>query len=490
MSAIKKLANETIIYGLSAVTPKVLTLFLTTLYMTNKFGNSDYGTYSELYAYSGIFLAIMVFRLDTAFFRFGSELSKREVNFASSFYILLFISSTISGILYLWADQIAIWSSYVGFEYYIRWIALILWFDAVTTLVFARFRLESRPVRFMFYKIANVVLTITFILFFLEILPRINQSWYTQISSLLGIKKEIDYIFFSNLMASLVVFLLLLPELFRYRMVGERSLIKPILLYSAPLVIVSVAAVVNQSGAAIFLKYFLDFDLDANKAVSGSYMAVAKIALGMNLFTTAFSYAVEPYFFRQHAEDPDKKEVYGVIALAYSVAGSVIVLSTYLFADIIVKVFGQSYRDAIDIVPYLLYGFYFLGLYYNVAIWYKLSNKTGYGALISLISMIVTIGLSILLIPKYGYIASAVTSMICYLIMVLLAYFIGQKKYPIHYPVSKILLILGVLTLSVLVGYSIDHWPINVYAAQLLKILILTIYCIWLLRFKKDLVEV
>jgi O-antigen/teichoic acid export membrane protein len=451
------------------------------VYITYKFKDtSDYGTFSELYTYSGVLLALMVFRLDTAFFRFGAKKESKDTVFSTSFVLLLSISTFISTLIFFNAEWLSRLIDYQGFIYYIQWFAWILWFDAITALIFARFRLDSRPIRFMFYKIANVLLTIFFILFILEILPRIDSEMYQNISNLLGVKKEIDYVFFANLLASGIVFFMLIPEFLKYKFNFDRSIISKMFKYSIPLVIVGIASVINQSGAAIFLKYLLGGDYNANKEISGVYMAAMKLALLLNLFTVAFNYAAEPFFFNQHASNPDKKEIYGQVAFAYTLVGGIVVIATYFSLDGLALLLGENYRNGIEIVPYLLLGFYFLGLYYNFSIWYKLSDNTIYGAIISIIAMFVTFSLSFWLIPSIGQFGAAIAALACYTVMAFLGYAIGQKKYPIPYPIYDILKNIVLVILLMIASYFLRISIENNVLLTLIHFLLLMLYLCYL----------
>jgi O-antigen/teichoic acid export membrane protein len=276
-------------------------------------------------------------------------------------------------------------------------------------------------------------------------------------------------VFFANLLASGIVFLMLIPEFLKYKFNFDSSIIGKMLAYATPLVIVAIASVINQSGAAIFLKYLLGPDFNANKEVSGVYMAAMKLALLLNLFTVAFNYAAEPFFFNQHAANPDKKEIYGQVAFAYTLVGGIVVIGTYFSLDILVNLLGENYRGGVQIVPFLLLGFYFLGLYYNFSIWYKLSDKTIYGAYISLIAMVATIILSILLIPIIGQMASAIAALVCYLLMAVLGYTLGQKHFPIPYPIKSI-----VMNIFIVIGLLLFSYCLRSYFDN--KLILTTIH--------------
>ncbi len=486
MSTIKKLAGETVIYGISSILPRLLNWLLAFVYLTNRLNNtSDYGTYTELYTFSAILLTIMVFRLDTAFFRFGANKKNRDIIFGSSFILLFIISTLIAGSIFLFSPMIAEALNYKNQVYYVRWFSGILWFEALTALIFSRFRLEGRPLRFMMYKVANILVMIAAIIFFLEILPRVNPETYSSISNYLGIQHEIDYVFFANLISSGFVFLILIPESLKYKLKLDLSVYKKLLWYAAPLVLVGIAAVLNQNGASVFLPRFLPYDYDTNKAISGVFMASVKYALIINLATVAFNYAAEPFFFNQHEKNPNDKTVFGDVAKAYTLCMAIIVLAMYLFQDLLILIMGESFRTESNIIPLLLLGFFFLGLYYNFSIWYKLSGKTMYGAIISSIALFITIGLSITLIPIIGIWAAAIANFTCYFVMAYLGYSMGQKHYPISYPTKDINLIIILMVFCLSLSLVVRLISESLYFLLPVNTIILVVF-IWIIWYKNS----
>jgi O-antigen/teichoic acid export membrane protein len=241
----------------------------------------------------------------------------------------------------------------------------------------------------------------------------------------------------------------MLPEILQIKFKISKPLLSKVFKYSWPLVIVAIAGSVNQSSALIMQKYWLPGTIEENQAMVGIFSAGAKLAILLNLFTTAFNYAAEPFFFNNAARKDDKS-IYGDVALAYTIFASITVLGTYLFIDIVMGLIGSTYREGIIVVPVLLIAFVFLGLYYMVAIWYKLSNNTKIGALVSLLGVLITVGFNYLMLPKYGIMGSAWASLTCYSFMVLVCYQWGKKYSPISYPWKRILLIIFV-TASIVV---------------------------------------
>lgn len=477
MSIIKKLAGETLIYGMASIFPRVLNILMTLVYLTYRFNDTeDYGSYNEMYAYVTIFLTILVYRLDTAYFRFGSRAKDKSKVFSTALIPVIFSAIVIVGIVLFYSQVIADWISYSDRSHYVQWFALIIGFDAVATLFYGKFRLASQPKRFLFFRLANVIMTIIFILLFLEVLPRMAPNVGQTIGKFFGVTKELDFVFLANLLASGSIILFLLPEFIRVKWILDISLLKKMLFYSFPLIIVGLAGNINQAFAIPLQKYFLGADTTANLSDAGLYAAAAKIALLLNLYTVAFNYAAEPFFFNNAKEDKEKK-AYGQVALAFTIVCVIVIISIVTFSGLIQYLVGEQYRASLYIVPWLLFAYFFLGLYYNVAIWFKLSDKTIVGAIISVFGAVITLMVSIYFLPKVGTIASAYAAVITYGFMIVAGYFTGQKYYPIEYPIKKILIyVLVAIVMTVSLVWMRNENNILSTVVGLLYLLTIAIY--------------
>ncbi len=453
MSFVKKLAGETVIYGLSSILPRIIHYLFFTIYITYRFDDTmQYGIYNDLYAYSTIILVIFLFRMDTAFFRFGSRDDDQEKVFGTSLIPVMGIALVGVTVMYFNSGTIARWIEYEHGGYYVKWFAFILGFDAIAGMIYARFRLQSRPYRFLLYKVLNIVITLALVFLFLEILPRLGIQW-------MEVSEPIDYVFIANLIASAAILLLMLPELVKVKWGFDGVLWKKMLVYAFPLVIVGIAGNINQVFAAPLQKFFLGNSVQENLAVAGKYMGPAKIALLLNLFTVAFNYAAEPFFFNNVGKENSEK-AYGQIMHAFTVVAGVAMMGIVCFQEIAILIIGESYRGPQEIIPILLFAYFFLGLYYNISIWYKLSDKTIYGALISVGGAIITLAVSIGFLSKVGYIASAWASLACFSFMMVVGYLLGQKHYPISYPVNRILKLIGLYAV-IMIGSILVKGTIN-----------------------------
>ncbi len=481
------MAGETAIYGLSHIMPRVLNFLVMTVYMTYRFKNpADFGIFSELYSYATIILSLMVFRMDTAYFRYASRdgESKGGLVYETTFGIMALISTFIIVILLLASQPIAEFLGYPNDAHYVRWFAWILALDAYTTLVYARFRLEGRPLRFLMFRVANVLFTVFFVLLFLEVLPRLSPSLLDSIKHLTGVTKELDFVFLSNLLASLLVFIAMVPEMLKMKLDINRGLIKDIMKYSWPLVIIIVAGNINQNIAVPLQQFLLEGSIESKKAVSGIYSAGAKLAILLSLFTTAFNYAAEPFFFNQAAKDK-KYEINGVIAKAFTIFSALVILGTYFYIDLVLLMIGQNYRGGVAVVPVLLYSYLFLGLYYNFSIWYKLADKTLYGAYIAMGGVVVTLIASWILVPTLGMMGSAWASLACFLYMAVSGYTQGQRHFPIAYPTQDLIKYALMTALFLVFAWQVRNVVPNIWLRMTINTVFLGGFVAYILIFEK-----
>ncbi len=350
----------------------------------------------------------------------------------------------------IFRDSLASLLEYANQGIYIIYMLLIIAFDALAAIPFARLRLQKRPYRFAFIKVVNVVMTVLLVVFFLEVCPYLIDHGFPFFTKIYQPENKLDLVIIANVISSGFVLVLLLPLVLQEGLSFDPALLRKMLLYLLPLIIVGVAGVFNQSFAVPFLKYLLPGSNTENLEAAAIFAAAAKLAILMNLFTQAFNYAAEPFFFSK-SRDQDVKETYADVAQAFSLVACVAMLIIALYLDIFKVILAPSYRSGLYIVPVLLLAYWFLGLYYNFSIWYKIEDKTYMGAIISCVGVIITLTIAILLIPDYGMIAMAWAALACYGFMAIASYLTGQRYYPVNYPIGRIILylILTVMTYGV-----------------------------------------
>ncbi|MCB0644490.1 MAG: polysaccharide biosynthesis C-terminal domain-containing protein [Phaeodactylibacter sp.] len=450
MSLIKKLAGETAIYGLSSILSRLLNYVILTFYYTREFADGEYGIVSILFTYTAILLVLFTYRMETAFFRFGSTSGQLDQSFSTASLSIFGTTIILATILLLCRAPLATALNFPDHPEYFTYIIFIIAFDALAVIPFARLRLDNRPIRFAWFKTLHILLNLAFIFLFLEGFP-----WFAEMSGIPPSVFEdgkIGYVFIANLAASLLIFLALLPAYFRITLQFDRVLWRKMIRYAMPLVVVGLAAVINQLIAMPLLENLLPGTLEENRAAVGNYSAASKLAILMSLFTQAFNYAAEPFFFN-HAEREDSQLVYAHVGRAFALVGSVVFLGILLYLDLIKLIIGAEMRGALQIVPILLLAYYFLGWYYNFSIWYKLTDKTHFGMYISLSGVAVTLLLNILLVPNpaFGYTGAALAALACYSLMAGLSYWTGRRYYPIPYAMRQML---GYTVGAVLIYYA------------------------------------
>lgn len=445
MSLVKKLANQTVVYGLGSILPKLLNFIILTPYLTNKFNSVEdqglYAVHGIMYAFVGLLMALLTLRLETTLFRFGSKEGFLEKSYSTALWILFAVSIISCLLIYGFSTSLAEVLTKPGDEIYVKFIAFIVAIDILAALPFARLRLEGKPFKFSIIKIANVVITIGVLLFFLELLPNLAESGKSWAQNIYDQDHRLAYVFLANLVGSVCVALLLIPEFFKLTKQFDTTLLKNMVRYAWPLIIVGIAGIINMYSDRWLLNTLLTGSLAENEVQTGIYNACAKIAILMSLFTTAFNYAAEPFFFKQSGSSKSP-QLYADIARAFTFVSCIIFLGILFYIDLFQFLIGSNFRQGLYIVPILLLSYLFLGLHYNFSVWYKINDKTKIGALIAIIGSVVSISVNIIMIPKIGLMASAWASLFTFFCMALLNVMIGRKYYPVPYPLGRMFLLI------------------------------------------------
>ena len=491
MSLIRKLAGQTMVYGIGHILGKVLYFLLLSSFLTYELKTTkSFGIYSELYAYASLLVVLFSYRIDTAFFRFGSKKDNLEKAYSSALIPLL-ATTAIVVVIGLWlAPSIAKLLRYDSFVYYMQWFVWIIAFDVLLLLPFARLRLEEKPKTFVIYRLINIALTIVFVLFFLKAVPWLIRSGYPSFEQLLFFEDQVDYVFFSNLIVSGLMLLIMSPILLKANVrVADLKVWKKMVWYAAPLIVVGIANSINQFFAVPLQHFLLGEGNDNNLTQAGIYAGPQKIAALIGLVTTAFNYAAEPFFFR-HAADRSDRTVYGDVAKAFTIVIGFIILCMLFYLDILKHLIDvQKYGEGFVIVPILLFAYFFLGLYYNISIWYKLADKTYWGAIISIIGVVVTLTLSFSLLSTYGYIVSAWAALACFAVMCSIAYVVGQVHYKIDYPIGKIVLIMGIVLILYLISNYFTEFGNMTFPMYLTNTALLGLYVIVIWFLEKEFIK-
>jgi O-antigen/teichoic acid export membrane protein len=411
---------------------------------------SAYGDVTILYAYVTFLNIILTYGMETGFFFYA----KQEKNFSKVYgsAFLSILSTTILFVLFsfLFLHKITGFLQYGHKENYIVWFILILAVDSLTAIPFAKLRQQNKAFKFALLKLLNVLITIVFNILLLWIIPH----FFLTDGRFLGIPYRVDIvlIFIANFIGSLFTLILLLPDLFTEKVSFSFSLWKKLFQYSYPLLFVGLIGTINETLDRILLQKYLPASVNSMAEI-GIYGACVKIAVIMTLFTQMFRFAAEPFFFNR-GKSEDQKLILADVSKYFILYGLIIFLAVMAYIDIFKYFVGPEFRDGLKIVAVYLLGSLGLGIYFNLSFWYKLNGKTYFGILISGIGALITIFLNILLIPKFSYVASAWVRLICYLVVIIISFLLGQKYYPINYPVKAIFKYVFIT----LVLFFVCHW--------------------------------
>lgn len=445
MNPLKRLASQTAIYGLSSIIGRFLNYLLVPLY-TYSFAPADYGVVAEFYAYMGFMAVLLVFGLETGFFRFRATGEHApDVVFATVLRFLVLINAGFLLAAYLLQQPIAELLRHAANPQYIWWTAAIIAMDSIGAAAFARLRAEEKAFQFAAIKLIEIGANIGLSLFFILLC---RQAFETDPESFLGRLWDpeigIGYVFLANLAASALKLLLLAPQ-FRAGLAGfDGALFRRMIRYSLPMVVIGLAGIVNEMLDRAALKYLLPYDDATNMAQLGIYSACYKLSILMTLFIQAFRYAGEPFFFA-YAKEGDARPVYALVLTWFVILCVFIFLLVTLYLDVFQYFVGAPYREGLHVVPVLLLANLLLGVYVNLSIWYKLTDRTLLGAGVALVGALITIVALWLLVPAYGYAGAAWAHLLCYSAMVLISYLLGRRYYPVPYDLPRVI---GYITLG------------------------------------------
>jgi len=477
LSLYKNLFKQTAIYGLATVLPRMISFLLNPLYVYYLPNKSEMGEVSIIFAYLVFFNVILSYGMETAFFRFyNSETDKKKVIATAT--LSVFWSTVVFLVLGLiFRNTIA--NGLNIDEQYITYTIWIVVLDALAIIPFSKLRANKRPMFYAVIKIGNVLLNLCLNGFFLIFLPKIATSNPTSFWSTIYYENfQIGYIFISFLSASLATFVILSPDYLNLKGKFDYILWKKMIRYGFPILIAGIAFAINEHFDKILLQW-----LHVSKSDIGAYAACYKIGMFMVLFRTAYTLGIEPFFF-SHASNENAQQTYATITKYFVIFGSFISLFVIVFVDLLKHpiVPNADYWDAIKVVPLIVFANFFLGIYTNLSVWYKLIDKTKIGAYISIVGAIITLALNFLLIPSMSYYGSAIATIAAYGSMMYISYRLGQKYYPIPYDFKRIF---GYIGLSIVFSILTFYIPI-LRENYLLKIVVLSLFLYFIYYNEKE----
>jgi O-antigen/teichoic acid export membrane protein len=463
MSLLKKLASETALYGLSSIVGRMLNYLLVPLY-TGILSVSEYGVSSGIYAYASFGAVLFSYGMETAFFRFYQKYDDKEKVFSTATISLIISSLVIALLIVLFASPLASFTRYEGRENLFYYLAFILATDAIVSLPFAWLRQHGKAKRFALLKLLNIATNIGLNLFFYLLCPLMIKKGYSTFTQFYTPANGIKYMFIANLVSSASVMPFFIKEFSLIKHGFDKKMWKTMFNYAFPLIFMGLAGMINETLDRILLKYWLANPAQADHQI-GIYAANYKLSILITLFIQAFRFSAEPFFFSRMKND-DAQKTYATVMHYFIIVCSIIFLVVLFYLDIFKHFLRQkTYWEGLKIVPILLLANVFLGIYFNLSIWYKITNKTKIGAAVSVVGAMITLLLNFLLIPRMGYEGAAWTTLLCYFSMCAMSYFLGQKYYPVPYHLRRAaIVILGSLFCYALSDYIAPAFGKNLYA--------------------------
>ncbi|WP_430811421.1 MULTISPECIES: lipopolysaccharide biosynthesis protein [unclassified Carboxylicivirga] len=434
MGKLKKLAGDTIIYGASTIVGRLLNWLLMPFYIRT-LDPVQFGGVVNIYSYIAVVLVILTFGFETGYFRFAKKTNRQDllstlggfVTMLSLFFVLL---------VYFLKDSIAslLGNEHLTSEYFFIG-ALIVSLDAITSIPFADLRIRNKTMRYATLKFVSVLLNIVFNVFFLVICPYLYKEGYTPVNYIYDPNNKLLYVFIANLLSSLIISVFLIPQLFKGHFVVRKELLRAVLRYSYPVMIVGLFGMLIQNIDKILMPHLIGENAMEALAIYG---ANYKIGVLMALFIQSYRLAFEPFFFKEGKEKAST-ELYARILKYFVIFGMIVFVGVLVFIDLINVLLLPEYYEGNRIIPLILLGQLFFGIYYSLSLWYKLTDKTHFGAIISGIGAVLAIVANLIFVPSMGYMGAALSSLLCFLLMTIISYFLGQKYYPVNYPVANII---------------------------------------------------
>ena len=481
MSNLSKLAKDTAIYGFSSIVGRFLNWCLVPMYSYVLHDASEYGVVTNLYAWTALVIIILTYGMETGFFRFVNKYKTTEE--ANMVYTTTLTSLAVTSLIFIvfivsCQNPIASLLGYQAHPEYLSLLGIAVAFDAFNSIPFSYLRYKSRPIMFASLKLFMIFVNIFFNIFFLVVCPKIMEWNPNLIDWFYNPDYQVGYIVVANVISTLSVTLALIPFIVVDKYRFNWSLLKQMLRYSLPLLLRGIAGIMNQTVDKIIFPMVYPDETEGLRQL-GIYGACFKIAMIMMMFTNAFRFAYEPFVFEKNGS-ADSKQSYADAMKFYIITALLIFMGMVLYMDVFQFILGSQYRGGLDIIPVVLITYLVQGVVYNLSLWYKLVDKTYWGAIFSLIGFVITLVINIIFIPKISYWACALASLVSYVVMMLLSYFIGQKYYPVKYNLKKIakyILLTLILTVAALIV------PIeNIWLRMLYRSIFVVVFVVYLVK--------
>lgn len=463
LSALNRFFKDTIIYGIAAVLPRVINFLLVRVH-TDALSADSYAINSDFYIWAALFAVLLSFGMETAFFRFYNAEKKKDALVSTAFVSMLVSSLIFLIVIFSFFDFFQNFFDFKNNLLRLKLFVGILALDTISMIPFAYLRVSNRPIRYAVIKLINVGVIVIINLLFLKFIPNIlelGQDLPDVIEDNYANVDKVNYIFIANIFGSAISFLLLIPYLLKFKFKFDVVLLKKILSYSWPIMVAGLAYVINENLDKFLIKRMI------GDTEMGIYSACYKLAIFMNLYILAFRLGAEPFFFNQ-ADKKNAKETYAKIMNYFVIIGALVLIGIVAYIDILKHFINPDYWGALAIVPVVLLANLFLGIYYNLSIWYKLTDRTRFGMYFSIIGAIITIILNLWFIPIIGIMAAAYATLIAYVSMTIVSYLVGKKYYPVNYNIQKMAIyLISALAICVI---SFHYFRANFWISTLLII--------------------
>jgi len=454
MKDVRRLAGQTVIYGFGTMVPRFLNyVVLTPLFTYTLKSRADYGVIVELYAWMVLLLVALTYGMETGFFRFSQRAEDQKKAYGTALTSLFVTSSLFILFTNLFINDVAAFFNYRENTDYIRLFTAIVAVDAFCAIPFAKLRRDGRPLLFSAIKIANVVITVSTIVFLIKIAPGMYERGNRFVHSFYNPDYIIGYVFIGNLIGSTATMIMLLPVMLKVRPEFSRGTWKRMMTYSLPLLIGGLAGTINDVIDKILLRRLATGDDGLD--IVGEYGGGYKIAVLMSLFVQMFRFAAEPFFFEKAGKD-DARETYAFVMKHFVISALVLFMALNLFIPVVQYFVGPIFRKSIIVVPIVSFAYLLYGVYLNLSVWYKINDMTRYGAWFTFAGTIITVMINVLLIPVYGYMASAWAHVACYSVMVILSWLAGRKYYRVDYDVKNLMVYVAIAIVIVLSSLYVE----------------------------------
>lgn len=461
MAELKSVVKDTAIYGLSSIIGRFLNYMLVPLY-TTKLAAADggYGVITNIYAYVALILVILTFGMETTFFRFANKTEENPTTVYSTTLIMVgSVAFLFAGIILLFLNPIAAAIGYANHPEYIGMMAVCVAIDAFQAIPFAWLRYKKRPIKFATLKLLFIILNITLNIVYFVLFPALYTHYPDTIGTIYNPGVGVGYAFGLNLVCTAAITAFFIPELTGFKYTFDRMLMKRMLKYSWPILILGIAGILNQTADKIIFPLVYG-DADAGKVELGIYGACVKIAMIMAMITQAFRYAYEPFVFGK-AKDKNSGQTYATAMKFFIIFTLLAYLCVIGYLDILKRIIAPDYWTGLKVVPIVMAAEIMMGIYFNLSFWYKLIDKTIWGAWFSIAGCTVLIAVNLIFIPQYSYMACAWGGFAGYATSMILSYIVGQKKNPINYPLKSIAIYVAIAGLFyAIMAFTPKEWPL------------------------------